>query len=245
MGNVTVITGGTSGIGRAIVEKIAEHSSEGDKIIVNYGHNDQNARQLLISFEEELRSRIILIREDLSKYENIDPFCKKIKEKTDHIDWLVLNTGVGTYLPFEEYTFDLWDNIMRTNLSVPAFLIRELSELMAVNGNVILMASHAGQVPYSSSVVYGVTKAGLIFLARTLVKVLEKRRVSINAIAPGFIETRWQDGRSEESYERINKKIALHRFGEPSEVADLCWSVLNNDYLNGSVFEVHGGYNYF
>ena len=78
-----------------------------------------------------------------------------------------------------------------------------------------------------------------------LVKVLNDKRVAVNSIAPGFIETRWQDGRSNESYERINKKIAAHRFGTPEEVASLCYEILNNDYLSGSCYDVHGGYDYF
>ena len=84
-----------------------------------------------------------------------------------------------------------------------------------------------------------------MFMARDLVKVFDEQKVSVNAIAPGFIETRWQDNRSDESRDRINRKIAAHRFGTPEEVAELCYTVLSNDYLNGSIYDVHGGYDYF
>lgn len=78
-----------------------------------------------------------------------------------------------------------------------------------------------------------------------MVKELEPKQIRVNAIAPGFIETSWHKNRTPESYERINRKIALHRFGEISEVADMAYEVLKNGYMNGSVVDIHGGYDYF
>ena len=67
----------------------------------------------------------------------------------------------------------------------------------------------------------------------------------MNAIAPGFIETPWHSARTQESYDRINKKIALHRFGTVEEVADMAFAVLGNGYMNGSVVDIHGCYDFF
>lgn len=83
------------------------------------------------------------------------------------------------------------------------------------------------------------------FLTKSLVKELEPKQIRVNAIAPGFIETSWHKNRTPESYERINRKVALHRFGEISEVADMAYEVLKNGYMNGSVVDIHGGYDYF
>jgi len=245
MSNVTVITGGTAGIGKAIVKKIIETSMDGDKIIVNYGSNVENANQLLNSLIPEDQSKVVLIQADLSDYGGMEHFLKKVRAATDHIDWLILNTGIGTYLPFEDYDVDLWEKVMRTNVTIPAFIVKGLKDQFAENGNIVFMGSHAGQVPYSSSIVYGVSKAAVHFLAKSLVKVLDNKKVSVNAIAPGFIETRWQDGRTDESKHRINEKIGAHRFGTAEEVASLCYQLLTNDYLNGSVYDIHGGYDFF
>lgn len=244
MSNVSLITSGTSGIGKAIVKKIVTEAAADDLVIVNYGHNDEAARQL----DEELSDRacrLVLIKADMSDYDEMLVFAQKVREETDHIDWCVMNTGIGTYLPFEEYTIDVWRNVMDTNVTIPAFLVKELKPLFAEDSNLVFMGSHAGQAPYSSSVVYSVSKAAVMFLAKSLVKVLNDKRVAVNSIAPGFIETRWQNGRSDESYERINRKIGAHRFGTPEEVASLCYEILNNDYLSGSCYDVHGGYDYF
>jgi len=243
MGNVTVITGGTSGIGKAIVEKIASVSQEGDKIIIIYANNDENAQKMIT--DNKGACHIEVVKADLSEYSSIKTVVEKVQAITEHIDWLVLNTGVGTYLPFEEYTYDIWDKVMRTNVNVPAMLVKELKPFIAEKGNILFMGSHAGQAPYSSSVVYSVSKAAVHFLAKSLVKCFDDKLVSVNAVAPGFIETRWQEGRSDESRARVNRKIAAHRFGTPEEVADLAYAILNNDYLNGSIYDVHGGYDYF
>lgn len=197
------------------------------------------------SLNDEDKKKVIFIKADMSRYEEMERLSKEIMSITDHVDWLILNTGVSTYAPFDDYTYDMWEKIMRTNVNVPVFFVREMKKIMAENGNIIFMGSHAGQEPYSSSLVYSTTKAAVMFMAKSLVKYFEDKSICVNAIAPGFIETRWQASRSRESYDRINKKIAKHRFGSPNEVAELAYSILNNDYLNGSIYNVHGGYNYF
>lgn len=241
-----VITGGTSGIGKAIVHKILEDSKDlEDKVVVNYGHNDARAKEFFQELPEEDQKKVLLIKGDLSTYEGMTGFVGKVTEEVPHVDYLICNTGIGTYKKFAEYTMEDWNHVMDTNISIPAFMIRSFLDIMVEEGSIILMGSYAGIVPYSSSVVYSVSKAALIFLAEVLVKELEPKAIRINSIAPGFIETEWQKDRNQESRDRVNNKIALHRFGTPQEVADLCCSMMKNTYLNGSVINIHGGYNYF
>lgn len=246
MAKTTVITSATSGIGKAIALKVlAESKDDKDLVIVNYGHNRENAEKMLSEIPEQSRHKIKLIQADMSEYDGMAGFVEQVLKLTDKIDWLVLNTGIGTYERFDDYTFELWNKIINTNLSIPAFLVKLLKPHFSKGGKIVFIGSHAGQQEYSSSIVYGVSKAAVHFFAKSLLKVFDGMDVSINAIAPGFIETPWQKGRSEESYERINKKIALHRFGTPEEVAKLCHDVLTNDYINGNVIGIHGGYDYF
>ncbi len=167
-----------------------------------------------------------------------------------NIDWLILNTGIdakkdGQRQLFGEYDIETWEKVLRTNLSIPAFIVQDLKPNFNECGKIIFMASYAGITSYSGSLVYSVSKAGLIHLAKSLLKFFDDKNVCINAIAPGFIETPWQKNRSKDSYDIINKKIACHRFGKAEEVAKLCIDTLNNDYINGSVLEIHGGYDFF
>ncbi len=245
MGKVTVITGGTSGIGRGIAEKILAESAAEDRVFVTYGHNEDKAQAFLENLSLEKRSQVILMKADMSSYEDMMDFVAELKDQADHIDWLVSNAGVSTYAKYEDYTFEEWTRIVNTNLSVPVFMVKELRPMMSEGGSILFTGSYAGQQAYSSSLVYGVTKAAIHFLAKSLVKEFEPKGITVNAIAPGFIETPWHSARTQESYDRINKKIALHRFGTVEEVADMAFAVLGNGYMNGSVVDIHGGYDFF
>lgn len=245
MGKVTVITGGTSGIGRGIAEKILAESAAEDRVFVTYGHNEDKAQAFLENLPLEKRSQVILMKADMSSYEDMMDLVAELKDQADHIDWLVSNAGVSTYAKYEDYTFEEWTRIVNTNLSVPVFMVKELRPMMSEGGSILFTGSYAGQQAYSSSLVYGVTKAAIHFLAKSLVKEFEPKGITVNAIAPGFIETPWHSARTQESYDRINKKIALHRFGTVEEVADMAFAVLGNGYMNGSVVDIHGGYDFF
>ena len=245
MGKITVITGGTSGIGRGIAEKILAESAKEDRIFVTYGHDEKKAAVFRDSLPEEKKSQVILMKADMSSYDEMMAFVEELKKRADHIDWLVSNAGISTYAKYEDYSFEEWTRIVNTNLSVPVFMVKEFMPVMTEGGRVLFMGSYAGQQAYSSSLVYGVTKAAIHFLTKSLVKEFEPKGITVNAIAPGFIQTPWHENRTPESYERINRKIALHRFGEIKDVADMAYSILTNNYMNGSIVDIHGGYDYF
>lgn len=245
MSRVTVITGGTSGIGRGIVEKILANSEDGDLIFATYAHNEKKAEKFTENLFPSDRKKVIILKADMSSYEEMMNLVNTVKEKAGHVDWLISNAGISTYKKFTEYTFEEWNKIVNINLSVPVFMVKEFLPVISEGGSVLFMGSYAGCQAYSSSLVYGVTKAAVHFLTKSLVKELEPKGIRVNALAPGFIQTPWHENRTDESYERINRKIALHRFGEIKDVADLAYCVLTNQYMNGSIVDIHGGYDYF
>ena len=245
MSKITVITGGTSGIGNGIAKKILENAGKSDRLYISYGHNQERAERFWESLSPADQEKVILIQADMSSYEEMMKFVRRIKEEAGHVDWLINNVGISTYAKYEDYTFEEWSRIVNTNLSVPVFLVKELRPVMKEGGSILFTGSYAGQQAYSSSLVYGVTKAAVHFLTKSLVKEFEPKKIRVNAIAPGFIETSWHKNRTPESYERINRKVALHRFGTVEEVADMAYAVLSNGYMNGSIVDIHGGYDYF
>lgn len=241
-----LITGGTDGIGKAIALEVLRHSkSAEDRVIVNYGHNETKAQAFLNCLSNEARSKVTLVKADMSNESGLDSFVETVLQTVPVIDHIVSNIGVGEYAKFDDYTMEMWNRIITTNLTIPTFLIQKLKPHMRNGGSILFVGSYAGIAPYSSSLVYSISKAGVVYLAKALVKEFDAQQIRVNAIAPGFIETAWQSNRSAESYARINNKIALHRFGTPEEVADMAYHVLTNTYMNGTVVEIHGGYNYF
>ncbi|EDS72656.1 SDR family oxidoreductase [Anaerofustis stercorihominis] len=244
-----LLTSGTSGIGKAILYHLLSDNDK-NQIIVNYGHNSDTANQIYNSLSEINKKRVTFIKADLSKYSEAKNFTDFVIKKFNNIDWIILNTGIdakknGKRVVFGDYDIETWEKVIRTNLSIPTFIIQDLQKNINENGKILFMSSYAGIEPYSGSLVYSVSKAGIINLTKSLLKFFDHKNIAINAIAPGFIETPWQKKRTKESYDRINKKIACHRFGKSEEVAKLCIDTLNNDYINGSIIEIHGGYGYF
>ncbi|MDR3225333.1 MAG: SDR family oxidoreductase [Clostridiales Family XIII bacterium] len=246
MGRTALITSGTAGIGERIVHAIlGDALANIDAVFVNYGHDDDNAQRFLDAFSESDAVKIKLVKSDMSGEDGLNTLTDAVLHSGRDVDWLILNTGVGTYVPFASYDMALWNRILTTNVVIPAMLVQRLRRNIVDGGKILFMGSYAGIESYSGSVAYSASKAAVHQLAKSLVKEFDGQNICVNAVAPAFVETQWQENRSEESRARIRKKIAQHRFGEPREIAALCLSILLNDYINGTVAEITGGYNYF
>ena len=243
MSKVTVITGGTSGIGRGIVEKILANSAEDDLIFATYAHNAYKANEFWDSLKPEDQEKLIILKADMSSYDDMMNFVGEVKEKAGHVDWLISNAGISTYDKFQDYTFEEWNKIVNTNLSVPVFMVKEFMPVMTEGGRVLFMGSYAGQQAYSSSLVYGVTKAAIHFLTKSLVKEFEPKGITVNAIAPGFIETEMTEGLSEELRAKMQERIPLGHMGTAENVADAAAFLASDQasYITGQVLSVDGG----
>lgn len=236
-----VITGATKGIGKAIAEKFLR---EGFFVIANYANDEQSAGRFSKEMSQFTAS-FRLIKQELGSYESVRAFSESILSITDRVDCLVLNAATTDRSAFEEISPERWQHVMDVNLNAPFFLVQAFAPYICKQtGSVIFMGSMMGQYPHAASLGYSVTKAAVHQLAKSLVKNLSPDGVTVNAIAPGFVETPWQANKPDEIRKSIESKIALHRFAAPEEVADLCWHVFNNRYINGSVVEISGGYCY-
>lgn len=233
-----VITGSTKGIGKAIGIKFLQNNYY---VIFNYANDDNECE----SVKKELfayNGQYEIIKNDFSNEQKIDEFVNQITGKIKTIHMLVLNAGITNRTPWEKMTMKQWNRIMNTNLTAPAFLIQKLGRYMCRGGSILCIGSILGKYAHSISIPYGVSKAGLHFLAESLVKEYCDKEITVNAICTGFTDTQWQRMKTEEQRNKIKNKIGMKRFASPGEIASLAFELMNNHYITGSVVQIDGGY---
>lgn len=237
-----IVTGSTKGIGKAIAEKLL---SEGWFVFLNYANDDVSAEEFREAHKEE-QERYMIIKQNLSSYDSVQLFIKKILSVTNQIDCVVLNAGATDRTPFDDITPQGWEYVINTNINAPFYMVHGLREhIVEDTGRIIFIGSVCGKYPHAGSIAYGVTKAAIHDMASELVKFFAPKRITVNAVAPGFTNTPWQVAKKPEHRKSIENKIALHRFAEAEEIASLCWEVINNQYINGATLQIDGGYSYF
>lgn len=236
-----IITGGTKGIGKAIVNKYLQ---EGCYTIIIYSSDDESAKSFRQELDIKYKDKYETIKADLSKIEEIEKMCDFVKNNYPKINYLILNAGATNRNSFNDLTIDEWNQVMNVNLTMPFFIVRNLTDCIVRGGRVIFIGSLMGIYPHAISIPYAVSKAGVHMLSKQLVKHMVPYEITVNVIVPGFVDTPWQKNKPVEQRKRIENKIALKRFALPEEVAQLCWDVSQNAYINGSVLEIDGGYCY-
>ena len=239
--NIVLVTGGTKGIGKAIVLK---YLHQGCYAIITYSSDDETAELFQRELDVNYKDKYEIIKADLSKIEEVKIMCNIIRCKYRKIDYLILNAGVTNRNSFSDMTIDEWNYVINVNLTMPFFIVQSLVDCIIKGGSILFIGAVMGIYPHAISIPYAVSKAGVHMLSRQLVKHLAPYKITVNTIAPGFVDTPWQKSKPLEQRIRIENKIALKRFALPEEIAQLCWDISQNAYINGSLLEIDGGYCY-
>lgn len=225
-----LVTGSTRGIGYAVAKVLTEH---GFFVFAN-GFHGGGIDLPNCSF----------IKADLSALDGVNTLADAVISQCEKLDCIVLNAAVTYRVPFNEIDYEKWCEIMDVNLNMPYFLIQRLFGHISDAGNVLFIGAMLGQKPHAISIPYGVSKAGVNMLAQSLVKVFATRKIRVNVVSPGFVNTESQKSKPEKLRAKIENKIAMKRFAEEEEIADMCISVINNGYINGAIINIDGGYDY-
>ncbi|MCT4639925.1 MAG: 3-oxoacyl-ACP reductase FabG [Bacteroidales bacterium] len=237
---IALVTGGSRGIGKAVCLKLA---AMGYYIIINYRSNTTEAENTLNEVKE-LGSDGELLPFDVSDRTNIRKALSDWKEKNSdkYIEVLVNNAGIrkDNILPMMED--DEWDDVINTNLHSFFNVTRELTTDMLMNkyGRIVNVVSLSGLKGMSGQTNYSAAKAGVIGATKALAQEIAKKKVTVNAVAPGFIKTDMTEDLDEKM---LKKMIPANRFGKPEEVAAVVGFLASEgaSYITGEVISVNGG----
>ncbi|RHJ85479.1 SDR family NAD(P)-dependent oxidoreductase [Parabacteroides sp. AM08-6] len=240
MGKYVLITGGTKGIGKAVASCLGK---SGYNLILTYASDTATAEKACCELQYP-GIQVLTLQADVSERTSIEVIHRYLTEHDIHLDALVLNAGMTCREPFETLLPEDWERVFFANVHFPVFLLQKVVGLMNKGGSIVFTGSLMGIQPHSVSLAYGVTKSAVHALVKNLVKFLVPYELRVNAVAPGFVDTEWQKTKPAEIRRNIENKVALGRFCDPDELAEVYKMLIVNSYLNGEVVVVDGGYSY-
>ncbi len=236
-----IVTGGTRGIGKAIVLELAK---SGCNVAFNYSKSDDLAKELVKEIEG-LGVKAMAKKVDVSDFDGAKEMVKEVKGEFGQIDILVNNAGITRDKLLALMKEDDWDDVMNINLkSVYNFSKAVIMTMIKQkNGNILNITSVSGIAGVAGQANYSASKAGMIGFTKALAKEVGKAKINVNAIACGFIETDMTSELPEEYKKKMTDMTALKRFGTTDDVANVAKFLLSDGakYITGQVLSVDGG----
>ncbi len=241
-GTSALITGGSRGIGEAIVRRFAQ---EGADVAFTYASSKEKAEALAKELTESFGVKVKVYQSDAGSYEESEVLIKDVLEEFGKIDSLVNNAGITRDNLLLRMSEEQWDEIMATNLKSVFNLSKHIARPMMMNrkGSIINISSIVGIKGQAGQTNYAASKAGIIGFSKSLADELGSRNVRCNVIAPGFIVTDMTDKLGEDAQKEFQKSIPLKRLGLADEVANVAVFLASDlsSYVTAQVLSVCGG----
>jgi 3-oxoacyl-[acyl-carrier protein] reductase len=240
-GRVAIVTGGSRGIGRAIVKEL---SARGANVAFSFSKNKEMADELVAEVAASGR-RAMAFQADATDAAGAEQMVRTVKSELGSVDYLVNNAGITRDKLIMMMSEEDWDAVLDTNLKGVFNVTKPVISIMVRQrrGSVLNIASISGVVGMAGQSNYSASKAGLIGFTKALAKEVGRRSITVNALALGLIETDMTSILPEEYRKKIIEQIPLNRYGTAPEVARIAAFLLSDDakYITGQVIQADGG----
>ena len=240
-GQVALVTGASRGIGRAIAVALGQ---AGAYVVINYRGNQQ-AAELTLDKLHGTGAKGELCPFDVAVEAEVDAAVKKIVDGQGKVDILVNNAGVTSDTLLIRTKAQDWDQVIGTNLRGTVLCTKSVCRVMIRQryGRIVNLSSVVGQTGNAGQSIYAATKAGILGFTKSIARELASRGITVNAVAPGFIETEMTANLSPQLQEEFLRSIPLGRFGRSEEVAQVVVFLTGSGaaYITGQVMSVNGG----
>lgn len=240
-GKVALVTGGSRGIGRGIVRKLA---AQGAVVVFNY-NRDRISGEELIAEVDAAGGRAEALQADVSSVSDIEDMFATVMANHNRLDILVNNAGVAQYKPIKDFSEAEYDRIFDINVKGVFFCCQEAAKVMSDNGCIINLGSTVTRVMLPSYGAYAATKGAVEQITKVLAKELGHRGIRVNTISPGPVDTElFRSGKSEEQIQFLASQAALGRIGTIEEIADMVGLLVDNraGWLSGQNILLNGGF---
>jgi glucose 1-dehydrogenase len=250
-GQKALVTGGSSGIGRAVALALG---GAGADVAVNYRSGEEEAQEVVDAIKDK-GSNAIALQADVSKEDHVQAMFARTFEAFGTVDILVANAGLQQDAPFDRMTLQQWNTVISVNLTGQFLCAREAvrefkrrgvrKEVSCASGKIICMSSVHDTIPWAGHVNYATSKGGVMLMMKSIAQEVAPYRIRVNGISPGAIRTpiNRQAWETPEAYAELLKLIPYRRIGEPEDIARAAvWLASDEaDYLTGTSLYVDGG----
>ncbi len=240
-GKIALVTGASRGIGKAIALELAHH---GAHVVVNYAGSEQ-AAQDVVDLIASRGGRSFKFQANVSRYLEVEAMVKATIDTFGSLDILVNNAGITRDNLIMRMKEEEFDDVIAINLKGVFNCIKAVTRPMMKqrSGRIINISSVVGVLGNAGQANYVAAKAGVIGLTKSTARELASRSITVNAVAPGFIETDMTQALTEEMREQLRKQIPLDRLGQPSDVAKAVLFLASDDasYMTGQTIHIDGG----
>jgi len=240
-GKIVLVTGSSRGIG---AETIKAFGNRGAKCVVNYvadpeGKNKADAQNVAQALSDPL-----VVECDVSNPTQVESMMMEIGDKRGGLDVLVNNSGIIRDRTMKKMTLEEFENVLRVNLSGTFNATQKAAAVLRNGGRIINLSSVSGQMGLFGQANYSSSKAAIIALTKVSARELARNQITVNAVAPGFIDVGMSKGMPDEVTENFKKQIPLGRLGDAREIVDAALFLASPmaSYITGHVLNVNGGF---